>query len=152
MDDHDSPEAWDEGVDRTFCRDWASADVVSPHPLEQLVAMPNTRLEAYRQLAMPTAVDFESGEVLLLGASGEPGSCRQDTRWPTVDLPEHAGTGAPQEPTFDVGTSFFRLPITDQPLTIYEIQLLGGFSDDAGAIVDSVLYGQLDVTAWADRT
>ena len=151
-DDDDSAEAWDDFLDRTYCLDWASADVVSPPGLEQLVAMANTRLEEYPLLAMPTAVDFESGEILFLGAPGERGSCRQDTRWPTVDLPDHAGTGAYQEPTFDVGTSFFRLPITDPPLTIYELRLLGGFSDDAGAIVDSVLYGRLDVTAWADLT
>ncbi len=151
-DDDDSAEPWDEFLDRTYCLDWDSAHIASPPGITQLLELTNARMEDYSVLAMPTDVDHETGEIFFIGAPGRIGACAQDLAFPSVDMPDRVGAGLYVEPDFEVGTSFFRLPVTEPPLTIYEMSLTGGFTEDASAIRDSTLYGRLDITPWADLT
>jgi hypothetical protein len=150
-DDDDSAEVpWDDFLDRTYCLDWAQADIVQPPGIDQLLDMTGAQLRDYSILAMPTDVDFETGEIFFLGAPGQRGNCSQDLRFATTDMPDRTGVSVYAEPDFEVVTSFFRLPVTVPPLTIYQLRLTGWFSDDATTIRDSTFRGRLDITAWAD--
>ncbi|GEM_PF-2630209 len=151
-DDDDSAEPTDDFLDRTYCLDWDSAHIAAPPGITQLLELTGAAMEDYSVLAMPTDVDFDTGEIFFLGAPGNIGSCTQDTAFPSVDMPDGGGAGVYVEPDFEVATSFFRLPVTDPPLTIYEFRLTGSFTEDSTGILDSTLYGRLDVTPWSELT